>query len=314
MNNSAMSLIERINRAYKNGGIRELATRFPNFVKYQLKPMMVDSRSILSIRSRTCEIYSEDWDLLIVLDACRYDVMDAVADEYSFIQSVGSRYSPASSSLPWLRYQFHPKHIQRIKETAYITGNVFSDEVLDESDFYKLDEVWKYCWNEDIGVVPPRAITDQAINTARNSNMNQMIVHYMQPHFPSLDNPELGGQIDRRDNKWINDVWSKLEAGEINKEVVWNAYKSNLESVLSEVELLLNNSEFSKAVITSDHGNAFGERGIYGHPGNRVHSCLRKVPWIVTSANDIRTHMPETEDESVDEISIDDKLSALGYV
>jgi hypothetical protein len=136
----------------------------------------------------------------------------------------------------------------------------------------------------------------------------------MQPHFPALDNPDLGGQVDPEKNRWINSIWDKLEDDKLSHETVWSAYKSNLHQVLSEVELLLDNSDFENVVITADHGNGFGELGIYGHPDQRVHSCLRKVPWITTTATDIGNYNPQKYDRDVEEASLTDRLAALGYM
>jgi len=35
-------------------------------------------------------IYERDWDALVVLDACRVDILREVADEYEFIDEVDS--------------------------------------------------------------------------------------------------------------------------------------------------------------------------------------------------------------------------------
>jgi len=38
-------------------------------------------------------IYDDDWDLLIILDACRYDLMQEITDNYGFLNEFGSRRS-----------------------------------------------------------------------------------------------------------------------------------------------------------------------------------------------------------------------------
>jgi len=42
-------------------------------------------------------IYDLDWDVCIILDACRYDLMTEVADEYEFLETVEQRRSPPGS-------------------------------------------------------------------------------------------------------------------------------------------------------------------------------------------------------------------------
>jgi hypothetical protein len=141
-----------------------------------------------------------------------------------------------------------------------------------------------------------------------------MIVHYMQPHFPSLESPDLGGQVDPEQNRWINSVWEQLSSGELSRETVWDAYESNLQQVLKEVDLLLTNADFETVVITADHGNCFGEFGIYGHPSDRAHPCLRKVPWIITTAEDTGSHTPREYDRKERDVVVNDQLAALGYL
>jgi len=55
-----------------------------------------------------------------------------------------------------------------------------------------LDEVWTYAWDNELNTIPARPITDRAISTWRQEDVNKMIVHYMQPHVPFIDRPDLG--------------------------------------------------------------------------------------------------------------------------
>lgn len=308
-----MSLQSKIWEKYQNEGVSGVLRSAPPYIQRQAL-ITADLPTKLAIRSRTCDIYEKPWDLLIILDACRYDIMEEVVQDYPFIRELQHTYSPASSSKEWLQHQFQTKFSKEIKRTSYITGNTFSSEVLSSKDFALLDEVWRYGWDEQTGTVLPRPITDRAISTARKNDPDRMVVHYMQPHFPSLKNPDLGGKVDPTENRWINSIWDQLANGEISYETAWDAYKSNLREVLSEVELLVNNTDFDRVVITADHGNGFGERGIYGHPSDRTHPCLRKVPWATTTATDSGEHTPKEYDRDRSEDSMEDKLAALGYI
>jgi hypothetical protein len=169
------------------------------------------------------EIYSEPWDLLVILDACRLDVMRDVADEYSFIDEVDSRFSKGSTSRQWMRRNFTDEWADDIKNTAYITANTFSDEMFDEDEFEYFDQVWKYAVDEEMGVVSPRTMTDRAISCGRELDVERMIIHYMQPHQPLVTNPDF-------------DYFSKLRNGEITREEAIDAYTENLRAVLDDVE------------------------------------------------------------------------------
>ena len=47
-------------------------------------------------------------------------------------------------------------------------------------------EVWRDAWDYDRGTVLPRAVTDAAIRAGRNQDLDRLVVHYMQPHFPCI--------------------------------------------------------------------------------------------------------------------------------
>lgn len=260
-------------------------------------------------------IFEKEWDLLVILDACRLDLMKAVVDEYEYIDSVESVRSLDSMTLTWMQKNFTPEYSEEMAQTVYICGNPFSREVLDQTNFARLEEVWKYVW-EDPGTVPPRPITDRTIRAARETNTDRVIAHYMQPHCPFLSRPELtdGKQLDQFGNQSWRDIWQKLRDGDVSREVVWDGYEANLRLVLDELEVLLENIDAEQAVITSDHGNAVGEWGVYGHPPGMPMDCLREVPWIDTSATDFGTYEPELQFDSEMDMKRNKQLAALGYM
>ena len=167
----------------------------------------------------------------------------------------------------------------------------------------------------EIGTVPPRAITDKTIHTGRTTTNSRIITHYMQPHCPFVNYPDM--MAEKEVNRWGNqrgaDVWKRLQRGELSRDTVWRGYRDNLEFVLDEVAILLENISADKVVITSDHGNAVGEYMVYGHPPGLPLYCLREVPWISTSATDTGNHEPELIESDVN-IDQADQLSALGYI
>jgi hypothetical protein len=223
--------------------------------------------------------YDREWDVLIVLDACRVDLMKSVATEYPFVGDIDRVASPASQSRKWLESAFADEHTDAMARTAYVTGNPYSEEVLDPKDFALLDEVWRYCWDEERATILPRPVTDRAITAARERNPDRLIVHYMQPHFPSLPHDDIETRIRREDTGWVpGHAWDQLEAGDITQARLWDAYRDNLRVVLDDVAVLLDNVDAKRAVITSDHGNAFGEWGVYGHPPDMPLPSLHFVP------------------------------------
>ena len=266
-----------------------------------------------------CPIYKRDWDVLVVLDGCRVDLLKAVAGEYPFVNVDETVESVGSASFEWLVKNFTEKFKTEVAETAHVTGNVKTNLALDPGDFLVLDEVWKYAWDEEIGTIRPRPITDRAIRTWRDLTPGRMIIHYMQPHFPSLSHPDLGSKTvrDMSGGGWESyPIWDRLRVGEVTHDEVWEAYMGNLEVVLEDVELLLESINAETVVITSDHGNAMGEFGFYDHPGYHPLSVLREVPWCTTTANKTRDYEPEEyhKETEVTETTVKDRLESLGYV
>lgn len=273
-------------------------------------------RQLDALDNRGTPIYSEEWDLLIVVDACRYDLLCEVADEYSYIESVGEFRSLASMTPYWMQENFIPEFADEMADTAYVCGNPFSDERLHEGDFATLDEVWRYAWDEP-GTVPPRAVTDRTITAARTGDAERIIAHYMQPHCPFIPAPELshGKELEHfwEGQPW-HDVWGHLANGDVTLADVWEGYRENLKLALNDIGLLLENVDAERVVVTSDHGNAIGEWGVYGHPKKVTLDCLRKVPWVETTAHDTETHTPSTDTTGEREQTKKEQLRALGYV
>lgn len=281
------------------------------------------------------DFYDHDWDLLILLDACRWDLMEEVVDEYDFLKTYGTFVGQSSHSREFLHKMFmenrhsgldkiqvwkeilrdpddidiFKQHYQmqenpEISETAYITWNMFS-EMLDDDAFYDYAALGRQEWGHDKQILSPRKLTDYAIDLMRREDPERTIVHYMQPHTPfrNSDGVEVPGS-----------VWDRIQRGQKDYDQAWAEYKDNLRWVLDDVELLLENVDAEKVIISSDHGNAIGEWGCYGHRPYVPIKAVKRVPWIETTAVDRETYEPEVEELSdVDEEEVQERLKALGY-
>jgi hypothetical protein len=278
-------------------------------------------RTYFSVRPATPApdpVLDADWDLLVVLDACRADVFaDVVRDgDYEF-EAGETAISPGSTSTEWLSAVFGRASDDALADVAYVTGNPYSTKVLDGDRFGHIEEVWRDGWDDDRGTIPPRPITNRAIEAGRERDADRLVVHYMQPHFPSVVEDDDGIALDDWGDQPMS-VWEELRFGQRERADVWERYRRNLEAVLEDVELLLANVDADRAVVTADHGNAFGEHYIYGHPGGVGIPALREVPWCVTDASDEGTHDPGSDaDATADardaESTVEDRLESLGY-
>jgi hypothetical protein len=263
-------------------------------------------------------VYEREWDLLILLDACRVNALGAVAAEYEFLpEVVPSLQSVAPNSHLWLERTFQPVYREEISETAYITANGHADGFADgefavsDEAFHSIEKVYDYGFDESAGTIPPRTVTDATIRTLRNTTSPRAIAHYMQPHTPyrGLDLDGLGV----RDGKSFREtVWDWIASGRLTRDEAWEYYLDNLRWVLDDVELLLENVDAQQVIISADHGEAFGEWGAYGHSPYGEFAGLREGPWVETSATDTGRYQPEVDTADVD-ISTDEQLKYLGY-
>jgi len=275
------------------------------------------SRAYLTYAKRTDadHVFERDWDVLVVLDACRSDLMACVVDEYDWLTDAGTIDSVGATSSEWLTGTFGPLSPEHLREVGYVTGNPYSGDYVDETGFAFVDEVWRYAWDEKRGTVPARPITDRAIAAARERDADRLVVHYMQPHFPSVPrtNGGEGISLDRFGKESLS-VWEDLRFGWRERADVWEDYLANLRYVLDEVALLLENVDAETVAVTADHGNALGERFLYGHVAGVSMPELREVPWCLASASDRGEHEPSGyRDTAVSDGGALSKLEALGY-
>lgn len=262
-------------------------------------------------------IYDLNWDLLIILDACRRDLLEEVADGYEFLRTVKRIRSLDSMTPAWMERTFVPKRSGDMADTYYLCANPFSGQKLDATDFRTLDEIWRYAWDDEHDTVMPGPVTDRAINLKRSTDPERLLVHYIQPHWPFVNAMDLtkggGMRLDEFGRYNRDEVWERLRRGEVSKASVWEGYRDNLTLALDSVETLLENVDADRVLITSDHGNAFGEYGVYGHPMHMPLDCLRTVPLVETSANDGHTYDPEPLDRTSATEDVEGQLRALGY-
>lgn len=269
-------------------------------------------------------IYEYDWDVLIILDACRPDTFRNVGRpfiEQSHVMELVEEdtiRSIASQSYEWLIRTFIENYCLDVSQTAYVTANVYAAKAFDgqagRHPFYELKEVWRTDWDEEIGTVRAEAVTEAAkpyVDIENNENgPHKVIVHYMQPHFPSVPNPIAEQKTPVEfgyDGQQIKFAWNKLQDREVSKEQVRNSFRDNLQYVLNSVEELVEGSS-GKVVISSDHGQSFGEWGVFGHPPSTATKEVLEVPWIVVQE---RTNSTGFEANTQDEV--EEKLAALGY-
>lgn len=293
-----------------------LGLRYPEKIRRKVRIQL--ARWLTKQNYETVQFLEKDWDTLLVLDACRYDLF---AEHNPFEVSPKKVYSNASHTREFLSRNFGSADLP---DTVYVTA---SPQVTNcDASFAHVEHVWRDSWSDEHRTVLPEVVTNTALKVNKRFPNKRLIVHYMQPHYPFIGptSDELGQHATFTGGNFGRNyasVWEQLAAGQVDEQTVRKAYAENLEIVLPEVYDLVDFLT-GKTVITSDHGNLFGKQvttlpfEIYGHPRGVHDSELAAVPWLELPYEERRTISSSEQlfDRSFETDEVDERLRDLGYV
>lgn len=317
--------------------VRHLRTLPPRISRRTCEALLGPSIFLTSRLDFGRHIYEEEWDLLIILDTCRPDALRAVADEYEFIDDVSECWSVGGDSWEWLANTFDRRYFDEIRSTAYVTSNPNAKTVLEHglernhegepierekvrrlkrygaldpvspNEFGTYESLYECGVEQGHGAYPsPRTVTDHGIETLRTDDFDRVILHYMPPHWPFI-----AERVDEDTSAGGEATETQIELRDEPRDVTWEAYLDNLRWGLSEVRLLLRNVDSETVVITADHGESFSKY-LPPHRAGSPDPSVRKVPWVVTTAEDTGTYDPDIRERD-SQYSADEVMDALGY-
>ena len=141
--------------------------------------MFVDLRHLVDL----------DWDILIVLDACRYDFFAKVYGHF-FKGVLKKGLSPATKTAEWAKTVFKGRY----DDIIYISANPIINSRVPvwgfnaKEHFHKVIDVWDWGWDYEYGSVPPWEVNSAVFQVLRllNYSKKRIIIHYMQPHAPYM--------------------------------------------------------------------------------------------------------------------------------
>jgi len=270
------------------------------------------------VNGQKCELMDENWDLLIILDACRYDFFKKVYKKYLVDGTLKKAKSPGLNTMDWLNKVFKKKY----KDITYISSNPYinskkrvktkADSSFDaKMHFKKIIDVWLFSWDDCVGSVLPDAVTAAAIN----SRATRKIIHYIQPHNPyvgptyskyftksgeyNLTKRKTTLTLRNRLSQMISNLFGinfiffiakalKLPATSQTINIAKSegidglraAYLENLELVLKSLTKVVNANKTKRILITADHGEYLGEYGKLGHNTPLRRWPITDVPWL----------------------------------
>lgn len=295
----------------------------PEYVFWELQRLFFDYRSGDGI-----DVMAQDWDNLILLDACRYDIFK---ERNTIDGELDSILSKGGSSWEFMQENFVERDLH---DTVYITANPHTGKLADNV-FHAVKMLHIDQWDEKHETVLPEDVLTAALNAHEKYPNKRLIVHFMQPHRPYIgptghdlrEDFDLDGfnrtlaYEDSESERAETAFSARVERGEIPIPQLRRAYRENLDIVLEYAEELV--EELSgRTVISADHGEMLGERITrftrpkFGHsPEYFKNRELYVVPWLEVDSNDRRTitaDEPKEIDRGSDE-EVEDRLRALGY-
>lgn len=270
-----------------------------------------------SQKSLLDELRSNETYTLVVLDAGRYDYLAPILSDL-FKGDVEPVFSDARDTFEWISKTWQGNY----QDVTYLSGMVpVSDEIpdFDAEEFKRLYDginpgdsigeiikLWESHWDSHLSTVPPDTITDVALD---HSDLDKLVIHYNQPHSPYIGTPQLLGHSENKSAEpkqgQPNDkpIWERVRAGSVSDPYLHAAYVGNCVQVVESLKPLI--QERKNVVITTDHGEALGEYGMYTHD-RAPHPKRRVIPWM--KVNGI-----QTENQTEREMDLNGRLEALGY-
>lgn len=180
-----------------------------------------------------------------------------------------------------------------------------------------IHDLWHTEWDDDTGTVLPEDVVRYYRQTDTHG---RTVVHFMQPHKPFLGHgsggvlregfrqlkstgglstfqsltgkygPRIADTVFRSSTITKFGLLSGLGPRSMARALVGDTtetmmryHRENMEKALRHVERLVEEMD-GTVVVTSDHGEAFGERGVWGHDVETHIQPLVKVPWLEINA------------------------------
>ncbi len=241
-----------------------------------------EGRTRLQPRAENFLKRRDEWDVLVILDGCRYDTF---VEETSFDAPVEAVISPGSCTPEWARATI----TEQYPDIVYLSGNPFvSRQFLEQwgnpDPFHHLEPLWDSGWDETLRTVTPQTMVEAGTAFMEHFSDKKVVLHCMQPHHPFIGETrieEAGMQHTeeaRRDPAHAH-VYDLLHEGVLEEALVRRAYRENLQLIMPYLELLVGRFPEKRFVLTADHGNCFGAYDVYGHPEAMPVRELIQVPW-----------------------------------
>jgi hypothetical protein len=223
-----------------------------------------------------------DWDVMIVLDACRYDTFEDVVGDVDILGNYMKVDSQAHHTAMWYdkNWPIENKNVNLISGHGILwlkDFRIFERFANPYGFFGENRKMWIY----------PGVNFEKLLEYQTKYPTMRHLVHIIPPHLPFL------GKKGRAFMKSLDVINPHTTEGhgnakaydkvtEYGKEHGWHdpkeCYRENLKFAMGWIEKFIDRI-VGKVVVTADHGELLGEGDIYGHVEG-FEDVLRVVPWF----------------------------------
>jgi len=222
-------------------------------------------------------IEEENWDNLILFDACRYDFFEKLYPEYLEGELIKAHNRGVSWTYSWFSefcrnmndvtlFTAAPVAVHKWKEKGQ--GDYDSEEHFEEIPNWQ-----EYDWDFEEGTATPLKINE----VVRRKDSERNFIRYLKPHPPFINTPL--EEVTKGEGK-IQRTEKALIEGEITEQDLRDAYEKNVRIAFEGAVDLIPDLD-GNIVVTSDHGTALNENSYLFHARSYPEMpCLNHVPWF----------------------------------
>lgn len=227
-----------------------------------------EAKKYQSQKSKIHDLISENKFVLIILDACRYDLFKNLHSNY-ITGELENVWSEGSKTPQWI-----PRTWENEYNITYVSGAPYmskdrqlSEEYEPDEHFDEIKHVWATDWDGKRFTTKPSAITNAALTEISRNEQPRVVVHHMQPHQPYIADetgefmkqPRIPAwnmsettlspeevyershpSVDNKVDLPRNTILDKIKNGNLTITEWKKAYEANLEAVLKETKNCLN--------------------------------------------------------------------------
>ncbi len=249
-------------------------------------------------------ILDRDWDVLLLLDACRYDYFEILCP---FKGKLTPFDIGCNGTKKYMQMNFSSPECS---DVVFVNHLILFPEWVNTSLFHAVIDAHNICWNQDYGTVLPEDNSRVGLETINKYPDKRIVIHYSQPHDPFLDRNttiikrKTHKQIVYRNSRtaWaakrlnsLKNIFPPMPFWYIEKvfgssagigEIYFSegfaglkkSYEYNTIRALNSMKKIVDIRD-KKVVITSDHGKMLGEGFMYSH-GYWTPKVVTTVPWF----------------------------------